>query len=171
MLNKLEEEKKTSQETLDGLQEQKNLNEKRKNNASKLILLLKDENIRWNEQLVQLHNEENNFLGDIIISALFISYMAPFSGNYRKRNMNTLLELCKKYNISYSPNYSLEKIMSDAVEIRQWTMNGLPNDAVSIENAIMFTNNKKFPYKGINGLKNYIKEKLIYIKLIAKRKI
>ena len=48
-------------------------NTKRKNNASKLILLLKDENIRWNEQLVQLHNEENNFLGDIIISALFIS--------------------------------------------------------------------------------------------------
>ena len=42
-------------------------NTKRKNNASKLILLLKDENIRWNEQLVQLHNEENNFLGDIII--------------------------------------------------------------------------------------------------------
>lgn len=79
MLNKLEEEK-TSQETLDNLQEQKNLNTKRKNNASKLILLLKDENIRWNEQLVQLHNEENNFLGDIIISALFISYMAPFSG-------------------------------------------------------------------------------------------
>ena len=145
MLNKLEEEKKTSQETLDNLQEQKNLNTKRKNNASKLILLLKDENIRWNEQLAQLHNEENNFLGDIIISALFISYMAPFSGSYRKRNMNTLLDLCKKYNISYSPNYSLEKIMSDAVEIRQWTMNGLPNDAVSIENAIMFTNNKKFP--------------------------
>ena len=24
-------------------------------------------------------------------------------------------------------------------------MNGLPNDAVSIKNAIMFTNNKKFP--------------------------
>ena len=145
MLNKLEEEKKTSQETLDNLQEQKNLNTKRKNNASKLILLLKDENIRWNEQLVQLHNEENNFLGDIIISALFISYMAPFSGNYRKRALNTLLELCKKYNISFSPNYSLEKIMTDPVEIRQWTMNGLPNDAVSIENAIMFTNNKKFP--------------------------
>ena len=145
MLNKLEEEKKTSQETLDNLQEQKNLNTKRKNNASKLILLLKDENIRWNEQLVQLHNEENNFLGDIIISALFISYMAPFSGSYRKRALNMLLELCKKYNISYSPKYSLEKIMSDAVEIRQWTMNGLPNDAVSIENAIMFTNNKKFP--------------------------
>ena len=145
MLNKLEEEKKASQENLDNLQEQKNLNTKRKNNASKLILLLKDENIRWNEQLVQLHNEENNFLGDIIISSLFISYMAPFSGNYRKRALNTLLELCKKYNISYSPNYSLENIMSDAVEIRQWTMNGLPNDAVSIENAIMFTNNKKFP--------------------------
>ena len=71
--------------------------------------------------------------------------MSPFSGSYRKRCLNMLLELCKKYSISFSPNYSLEKIMSDAVEIRQWTMNGLPNDAVSIENAIMFTNNKKFP--------------------------
>jgi dynein heavy chain len=71
--------------------------------------------------------------------------MSPFSGSYRKRALNMLLELCNKYSISFSPKYSLEKIMSDAVEIRQWTMNGLPNDAVSIENAIMFTNNKKFP--------------------------
>ena len=89
MLNNLEEEKKTSQETLDSLQEQKNLNTKRKNNASKLILLLKDENIRWNEQLLQLHNEENNFLGDIIVSSLFISYLSPFSGSFRKRQLNT----------------------------------------------------------------------------------
>ena len=145
MLNKLEEEKKTSQETLDSLQEQKNLNTKRKNNASKLILLLKDENIRWNEQLLQLHNEENNFLGDIVVSSLFISYLSPFSGSYRKRELNTLLELCAKYNINVTKDYTLEKVMSDAVEIRQWTMNGLPNDAVSIENAIMYTNNKKFP--------------------------
>ena len=145
MLNQLEEEKKTSQEQLDNLQEQKNLNTKRKNNASKLILLLKDENIRWNEQLLQLHKEENNFLGDIIVSSLFISYLSPFSGSYRKRQLNTLLELCAKYNINVTEDYSLEKIMSDAVEIRQWTMNGLPNDAVSIENAIMFSNNKKFP--------------------------
>ena len=145
MLNQLEEEKKTSQEQLDNLQEQKNLNTKRKNNASKLILLLKDENIRWNEQLLQLHNEENNFLGDIVVSSLFISYLSPFSGIYRKRQLNTLLELCAKYNINVTNDYSLEKIMSDAVEIRQWTMNGLPNDSVSIENAIMFTNNKKFP--------------------------
>ena len=80
-----------------------------------------------------------------MVSALFISYLSPFSGSYRKRQLNTLLELCAKYHINITKDYFLEKIMSDAVEIRQWTMNGLPNDIVSIENVIMFTNNKKFP--------------------------
>ena len=35
--------------------------------------------------------------------------------------------------------------MSDPVEIRHWTLNGLPNDSVSIENAIMLSINEKYP--------------------------
>ena len=56
-----------------------------------------------------------------------------------------MIDLCVKHHIKVSKDYSLDKVMSDAVEIRQWTINGLPNDAVSIENTIMFNINKKYP--------------------------
>ena len=144
-LSDLEEEKNKSQAIIDDLQNQKKINTDRKNNASKLITLLHDEGIRWAEQLEQLINDKENFLGNIIVSSLFISYLSPFSGAYRKKEITDLIDLCVKHHIKVSKDYSLDKVMSDAVEIRQWTMNGLPNDAVSIENAIMFNINKKYP--------------------------
>ena len=76
------------------------INSERKNNASLLLTLLKDEGIRWNEQLTTLRQEKKNFLGNIIVSAMFISYLSPFTGNYRKKQVNDWIELCKKYNIN-----------------------------------------------------------------------
>ena len=144
-LNHLEAEYQKSKAAIEDLEKQKQENEEKKQNAKTLIELLKDENERWKEQLKQLHEEENNFLGDIIVSALFLSYLSPFSGSYRNKAVQTFLELCIKYQINVTKDFSLQKIMCDVVQIRQWTMSGLPNDSVSIENAIMFTNNNKFP--------------------------
>jgi len=116
-LQQLEDDKNKSQEEIDQLQTDKKINTDRKNNASKLTTLLKDEGIRWDEQLTQLNANEGNFLGNIIISSLFISYFSPFSGSYRKDAQSSIMDLCRKYNIPFSRNYSLETIMSDPVEI------------------------------------------------------
>ena len=173
-LQQLEDDKNKSQEEIDQLQTDKKINTDRKNNASKLTTLLKDEGIRWDEQLTQLNANEGNFLGNIIISSLFISYFSPFSGSYRKDAQSSIMDLCRKYNIPFSRNYSLDTIMSDPVEIRQWTMKGLPNDAVSIENAIMFNINQKYPLfidpqlQGNQWLKNMYKGKLIIYKADCK---
>ena len=144
-LQALEDERNKSDAIINDLETKKKINSERKNNASLLLTLLKDEGIRWNEQLTTLRQEKKNFLGNIIVSAMFISYLSPFTGNYRKKQVNDWIELYKKYNINITNEFSLDKIMSDPVAIRQWTMSGLPNDSVSIENAIMLTSNKKYP--------------------------
>jgi dynein heavy chain len=37
---------------------------------------------------------------------------------------------------NFSEDFSLVKTMGDPIDIRKWKINGLPNDSVSIDNAI-----------------------------------
>ena len=144
-LQQLEDERNKSDAIINDLETKKRINSERKNNASLLLTLLKDEGERWKEQLDTLKKEAKNFLGNVLVSAMFISYLSPFTGVYRRNQVSSWIDLCKKYGITTSKEYALEKVMSDPVEIRHWTLNGLPNDSVSIENAIMLSINEKYP--------------------------
>jgi dynein heavy chain len=44
-----------------------------------------------------------------------------------------------------SGKFSLERVLGDPVKIRNWGLFGLPNDAFSVENAIMTDNTKRWP--------------------------
>ena len=83
--------------------------------------------------------------------------------------------LCSKYNINISNDFSLENVLSDPVEIRQWTTKfGLPADSLSKENGIMFKYNKKHPLmidpqlQGNQWLKQMYKNKMTIIKADVK---
>lgn len=43
------------------------------------------------------------------------------------------------------PDFNLPKILGDPVVIRDWTINGLPQDQLSIENAIFISNAARWP--------------------------
>jgi dynein heavy chain len=47
--------------------------------------------------------------------------------------------------LPYSPKFSLSTVLGDPVTIRDWLLAGLPNDAFSIENAIMMTSSSRWP--------------------------
>ncbi|MCQ2815716.1 MAG: AAA family ATPase, partial [archaeon] len=141
----LEKEGKIAEETLERLKEESEINTTRKGNAEKLLDQLADERERWIEQLKNLRADEKNFLGNYLLSTLFISYLSPFNGAYRQRQLMDWTILCKHQKISISDDFSLKDVMSDQVEIRSWNVCGLPSDNVSIENAIMLTNNTKYP--------------------------
>jgi dynein heavy chain len=125
-------------------EEEIRINNERKKNAKDLTRLLKDEGIRWKETLSVIDKELDNFLGNIFLSSAIISYLSPFTGSYRKEQVQDWIKLCFKYNVKVSHDYSLETTISDPVEIRSWNINGLPSDTVSKENAIMLFNNPKF---------------------------
>ena len=95
-LQALEDERNKSDAIINDLETKKKINSERKNNASLLLTLLKDEGIRWNEQLTTLRQEKKNFLGNIIVSAMFISYLSPFTGNYRLQQAKLLWIILRK---------------------------------------------------------------------------
>jgi dynein heavy chain len=51
----------------------------------------------------------------------------------------------KDLNLPLSENFSVEQTLGDPLIIREWNMNGLPSDSVSIENAIFTKRGFRWP--------------------------
>jgi len=139
-------------------------------NADLLIKLLSGEGDRWQNQLKTLEREFSNYTGNIFLSAVSISYLGPFSMNYRKGQMDAWIKNCFFYKIPASFDFSLENILADPIIIRYWNINGLPSDSVSTQNGIILFNNPKYslmidPQSQANiWLKKLYKNKILTIK-------
>ncbi len=55
------------------------------------------------------------------------------------------MKTCVEKKIPYSSDFSVERILGDPVQIRQWGIKGLPADSLSIENGIIVTQAKRWP--------------------------
>ena len=51
--------------------------------AEKLVVLLKDEGVRWAETCTKLEDQIHKLIGDVFLSCACISYFGGFSGIYR----------------------------------------------------------------------------------------
>lgn len=51
----------------------------------------------------------------------------------------------KEKDIPYPKNFSLTNTMFDQITVRDWILEGLPNDPVSVDNAIIAQKGKRFP--------------------------
>lgn len=52
---------------------------------------------------------------------------------------------CKAQQIPCSDNFSLAAVLGEAIQIRSWTIYGLPNDSLSIDNAFIMTYARRWP--------------------------
>ena len=51
--------------------------------ANRLVNGLADENVRWKNNVVTYKKEKFTMIGDALVSAAFVSYIGPFSANFR----------------------------------------------------------------------------------------
>lgn len=96
--------------------------------ASKLVVLLKDEGIRWAESIETIGGEIIRLTGNVFLSCACISYFGPFTGTYRVRMVQSWVEQCIGYNIPTSEDFDLVKILGDPVVLRSWNIASLPSD-------------------------------------------
>jgi dynein heavy chain len=86
-----------------------------------------------------------NLTGDILISSGMIAYLGAFTMVFRQELSDEWVQLCHDKEIPNSGKFSLERVLGNAVLIRNWGLAGLPNDAFSIENAIINDKTKRWP--------------------------
>jgi dynein heavy chain len=83
--------------------------------------------------------------GDAFLCSAAISYNGPFTGPYRKSLLNYWLTLMSCKNLPTSPDFQVTKTLGDPLVIRDWLINGLPSDNVSLENAIFAVHGYRWP--------------------------
>ncbi len=70
--------------------------------ASKLVGGLASEADRWKISAERLEADKRNLVGNILLSAAFISYLGPFTSNYRNEILKKWIDRCKEEKIPIS---------------------------------------------------------------------
>ena len=82
--------------------------------------------------------------GDVFLASSEISYLGPFAQSYREKLTKIWRALCDESCFDYNPKYSLKETLGQPILIRRWTMNGLPSDSKSIDNAILYSKTQRW---------------------------
>ena len=79
------------------------------------------------------------------MAAAAISYLGPFTGPYRAKLLTGWQTKIKELEVPLSETFSVVNTLGNPVSIRDWNLNGLPTDTVSIDNSIFATKGYRWP--------------------------
>ena len=134
-----------SQRKLEDLTRQKEKIEVQLGRAEKLVVGLHGESLRWAKTVKVLEVDLVNLIGNIVLAAGYISYVGTFTVKYRDSLLKEWMTFCKEKKIPFSLDFTVERVLGDPVQIRDWNINGLPADNLSVENGIIVTQAKRWP--------------------------
>jgi dynein heavy chain len=134
-----------SQRKLEDLTKQKETIEVQLGRAEKLVVGLADEAARWRETVAVLEVDLVNLVGNILLAAGYISYVGPFTSRYRASLLKRWMQFARGKRLPFSEDFEIARILGDPVLIREWGVQGLPADDLSIENGLICTAAKRWP--------------------------
>nr|AML30858.1 axonemal inner arm dynein heavy chain 2 [Marsilea vestita] len=152
ILKEVEEKLQKLQEQLDIMEKKKAALEqdvdncqKKLSRAEKLIGGLGGEKVRWTNVGEELGKVYRNLTGDVLLASGYVAYLGPVTLPYRERVMSEWIKACVTKNIPCSDNFKLATILGSPVAIRDWVIDGLPNDSFSIDNGIIISSARRWP--------------------------
>ncbi|XP_011311117.1 dynein heavy chain 8, axonemal-like [Fopius arisanus] len=113
--------------------------------ASALIGGLSGERIRWTNQLTLFRSEIERLTGDAVILTAFLFYCGPFNQEFRSLLQKHWINFIQGRKIAFSVDVNVTDALSDVATINEWNLQGLPNDELSTQNAIIVTNASRYP--------------------------
>ncbi|KAJ3192063.1 Dynein heavy chain 6, axonemal [Irineochytrium annulatum] len=146
--SQLEKLKKTYEDSIaskKALAEKMEDTTRRLSRASKLTLALSDEQLRWTESVENLNLQIEALVGNIFLCAASVAYNGAFTSTYRKELIIQWIRKCQDIGIPVSENFNLADHLVDPAVVRDWSIQGLPGDPLSIENGILVTRGRRWP--------------------------
>lgn len=118
---------------------------KKMTSASTLINGLTGEKERWTVTSKNLKDQLGRLIGDTLLACGFISYSGPFNQEYRNQLMTAWKSLLKSKNVSFTKDLNVVTMLVDTDEMSEWSLQGLPNDELSLQNASIVTKGRSYP--------------------------
>ncbi|PNJ55829.1 DNAH11 isoform 6 [Pongo abelii] len=123
---------------------------------------LVSEKIRWGQSIKSFEAQEKTLCGDVLLTAAFVSYVGPFTKQYRQELVHCkwVPFLQQKVSIPLTEGLDLISMLTDDATIATWNNEGLPSDRMSTENAAILTHCERWPLvidpqqQGIKWIKN-----------------
>jgi dynein heavy chain len=113
--------------------------------ANKIIQGLQGEKDRWVEQ-VAIYTEDIGYLiGNCLIGAGMVAYGGPFTAQFRTSLESFWRDEATKRGLKLREGISMKVLLEDPVTTKMWTAASLPNDNLSIENAIIMFGSRRWP--------------------------
>ncbi|KAK6589101.1 dynein heavy chain [Cryptosporidium xiaoi] len=120
------------------------------NKVDRSIRLLKNlgsEQERWKVAKEGFSTEISNILGDCLVSAAFVCFAGGLDQIQRNKLMGLWNNILDKYQLSHSDasTFKIVDYLSKPSERLMWQSLGLPNDDLSVENAIIIKRHIRYP--------------------------
>jgi len=144
-VRKLEETFTEAEEKKKKLQKDRDDCQRKLTRAGDLIEKLAGENESWVKLLASNQESREHLVGDVLIASGVIAYLGVFINSYRKDCTKNWGEMLKEFGIKSSEEFSLQDVLGNPVEIRNWQINKLPSDSFSTDNAIILKNSDRWP--------------------------
>ena len=146
--------------------------------AKRLITALGSEDARWANSIVQLEKSLGVVVGDVLLSAGFVSYAGPFTKKFRESIVKgSFLKYIIENKIPMGDNPDPISLLVDDATKAQWNNKGLPSDQVSIENGTVLTNSERYPLmidpqlQGITWIKEQEKKNNLQVTRLGNKNI
>uniref|UniRef100_A0A8D1IYR5 Dynein axonemal heavy chain 11 n=1 Tax=Sus scrofa TaxID=9823 RepID=A0A8D1IYR5_PIG len=115
--------------------------------ANRLVKELEVKKIRWGQSIKSFEAQEKTLCGDILLTAAYVSYVGPFTQQYRQELVDCMWVPFLHWKVSIPMTKGLDVIamLTDDATIATWNNEGLPNDRMSTENAAILTHCQRWP--------------------------
>nr|XP_018914608.1 PREDICTED: dynein heavy chain 7, axonemal-like [Bemisia tabaci] len=105
--------------------------------AEDLISGLGGEKSKWSYMAESLAKKCLSLTGDVMLAAGVIGYLGAFCPNLRRQQSIAWENYLKINRLSCSESFHISEVLGNDVEMLNWKIHGLPNDAVFVENGII----------------------------------
>uniref|UniRef100_A0A146LY58 Dynein heavy chain 5, axonemal n=3 Tax=Lygus hesperus TaxID=30085 RepID=A0A146LY58_LYGHE len=113
--------------------------------ATALINGLGGEKIRWTQQSKEFKEQLGRLVGDVLLATAFLSYCGPYNQQFRANLLTNWTEILEGHEIPFTVNLNVINMLVESSTVSEWTLQGLPNDELSVQNALIVTKSSSYP--------------------------
>ena len=113
--------------------------------ARTLVNGLSSEKIRWTQENKNLKQQLSKLVGDAFIACSFLTYSGPFNQDYREDLLEKWRKLIVDVNIPHTNDLDIIQMLIKDEELSEWSLQGLPSDFLSLQNAAIVTKASSYP--------------------------